>query len=376
MVHFGTSRGDASPAAVPVRRVLLIAPYTPRGGGMGRIMAYLAGCGRQAGVQFETIESRGGGPAVASAWYLAAAACRIMLAAASDPRTIVQLTVGERGSVVRKGGLLLLAHALGLKTILHLHAADIIGFHAGLPRPARRAVAFVFRRADICVVLGEPWRVWLTRELGIAPARITVIRNGVPQPEVATAATRRGVFTVVFLGNLLARKGIADLLHALATLSAPGLPPWQLVIAGSGADGDLKRLARDLGVASNVRFAGWLDRAATQDLLRGADVLALPSYHEALPLVLLEAASLGVPVITTPVGAIAEVFTHEHDALMVVPGDRAALADALARLAGDPALARRLGENGRRLYQRRFTMDAFVGGLAALYARLDGAAPC
>jgi glycosyltransferase involved in cell wall biosynthesis len=220
------------------------------------------------------------------------------------------------------------------------------------------------------------WRDWLVHEVAVQPSRVMIVRNGVPQSLVERSAERPGSFNLVFLGNLLARKGVTDLLHALAFLQSSTsqiIPEWQFCAAGGGDTSALRRLAGELGIAANVRFLGWVDRNAASELLARADALALPSYHEALPLVLLEAASFGVPVIATRVGAIPEVFTDGQDALLVEPGDRIGIAAAIRRLMGDPAFAARIGANGRRLYEQNFTMNAFVAGVAAAYQRLGRA---
>jgi len=352
--------------------VLLVAPYTPRGGGMGRIMTYVFEHGMVPGIAFEMVESRGGGSVIWSFWHLAIASLRIIKARASKTPTIVHLNCGERGSVARKGFLLVLANILGVSAVLHLHAADIDGFYRDLPRAARSVIAVIFRCAPVCIVLGAHWRRWLVDEFGILPSRIIIIHNGVPPPKVVHVCKRGPVFSAAFIGNLLERKGLTDLLHALANITANAKAPlpWHLTVAGGGRDASYRRLAVELGIAEHVHFTGWLDRAAVTKVLCSADVLVLPSYHEALPLVLLEAASLGVPVVATPVVAIPEVFTNLQDALLVQPGDRAALAAALARLAHDPEFARLIGDNGRRLYQRAFTIDAFLTKLGRVYADL------
>jgi glycosyltransferase involved in cell wall biosynthesis len=339
---------------------------------MGRIMTYVVQHGVMPGIVFEMVESRGGGSAIWSLWHVAIASLRIIQARAGKTPTIVHLNCGERGSVARKGFLLAVANILGMRAVLHLHAADIEGFYRDLPRVARALIAVIFRGAPMCIVLGAHWRNWLVDELAISPARITVIHNGVPQPEVVRWQERGPVFGAVFLGNLLPRKGLADLLHALATLpTEPNAAlPWQLTVAGAGLDAPYRQLAIELGIADRVLFAGWLNRPAVATLLSRADVLVLPSYHEALPLVLLEAASLGVPVVATPVGAIADVFTHLQDALLVPPGDRIALGAALTRLARDPDLARQIGNNAQRLYHRAFTIEAFAAKLGDVYAGL------
>jgi glycosyltransferase involved in cell wall biosynthesis len=367
---FGRVSARLAPAASV--EVVLVAPYAPRGGGMGRIMDYL-GAAHMPGVRFKKLESRGPGSALAAVAPLLRAAAYIIWLAAGRRSAIVHVNMAEGSSVFRKGALLLLARALGLPAILHLHAADIMTFYAGLPRPARALMAFTFRAATVCVVLGEPWRLFLQAKLGVRQARIEILRNGVPRPTLCRFVPRPAPFHFVFLGNLLARKGVADLLHALADPALARLA-WQLTIAGGGDSAGFQRIAALRGLSNRVRFAGWLDRAQASHLLACADALVLPSYHEALPLVLAEAASLGVPLITTPVGAIPELFEDGETALFVPPGDRRALAAAMHRLAASPEIAARLGRQARALYERELTLDRFTTNLASIYARHCGVA--
>ena len=359
-------------APTPRVRVLLVAPFAARGGGMGRIMAYLAAQGAE-GVCFEIVESRGGGAAMVAPWYLLKAGVRILVACNSAVPSVVHVNMAERSSILRKGLLLLLARACHLPTLLHLHAAEIVTFYQRLHRPARALLRAMFRRAGMCVVLGEPWRAWLCDEVGVDPSRIVVLRNGVAVPAACPTAPCAAGFTFLFLGNLLAGKGLPDLLHALATPRLRFMA-WRLVVAGGGNTAPLHLLARTLGIGARVTFSGWLDRAATDAALACADALVLPSHHEALPLVLLEAASIGIPLITTPVGAIPELFRDGETALFVPPGDRVALAVALHRVLTDPECRARLSHNGRALYQREFAIAPFADALRCLYLRLTAAA--
>jgi glycosyltransferase involved in cell wall biosynthesis len=345
--------------------VLLIAPYGPRGGGMGRMMDYLADA-KPEGLRLERVESHGGGHWVWSAWFMLLAALRIARAAAGPAPAIVHLNMAERGSVARKGLLLLLARALGLPAVLHLHAAELIEVHWRLPRPMRALVGIPFRAATVCIVLGTVWAEFLRDSLGVAEDRIEVLRNGVPRPVLRRFPVPKSCFNVVFVGNLQPRKGLADLLHALADPSLHGLD-WCLTIAGGGDTAGMRRLAAVLAIQRRVSFCGWLDRESIEFVLSQASAVVLPSYAEGLPLVLLEAASLGLPIVTTPVGAIGEVFTDGETALLVPPGDRAALTAALGRLMTEPAFGSRLGRQARGLYGRALTVGQFVDRLQAIY---------
>ncbi len=354
------------------RQVFLTCPYGQVGGGMGSIMQYLADMGTDPTGRFELarLESRGGGSILLSPAYLAFAVLRIFMGAARGKLAIVHLNLAERGSVYRKGLLLYAARLVGVKVLLHLHAAQIIAFHQSLPRPGRTLLRSMFRSADHVVVLGELWRGWVIETFGVAPQVISVVNNGVPAtplPRVPRAAGEP--FRLLFLGNLLERKGISDLLHALAMPAARNAD-FCLTVAGGGAVDTYKALAESLGIAARVQFTGWLDQAAARRCVTKADALVLPAYDEGLPLVILEAMATGVPVVCTPVGAIPEVFADRETALFVPPGDRQALAEALVELSRDAALQTRLSSAGLGLYHRQFTMVAFAERIAALYATL------
>ena len=365
-------------APPPCVRVLLVAPFAPNGGGMGRMMAYLAdqdftchdlpdraAAGRYT---FERIESRGRGPALLSILPMLRAAWTIWRRTRGPSPVLLHINMAERGSVWRKGLLVHLGRALGVPTILHLHAAEIMAFYERLGARGRGHVRGVFHAADTTIVLGEGMATWLQVRLGVPASRIEMVRNGVPSPRLLPFRSQAGRPTLVFLGNLQARKGLCDLLIALAS------PPmrardFDLIVAGGGDAAPWRAQAYALGLQDRVSFTGWLQRAEITALLARATALILPSYHEGLPLVLLEAASMGVACITTPVGAIGEVFTDEQTALLVTPGDTGALARAILRVIDDPALRARIGHNARGLHGRLLSMEIFAGRLAGIYAR-------
>lgn len=164
-------------------------------------------------------------------------------------------------------------------------------------------------------VSGEAARVAARAELGLAPdARV-----------------------VGSVGNFTAKKDQATLLRALAGLPAAGLGGGGdalLVLVGLGPlEDELRALARQLGIAERVVFAGSRDDVFA--LLPALDVFALSSRFEGLPIALLEAMASGVAPVATRVGGIPEVITDGRDGLLVDPGDPAALAAALARVLGD-----------------------------------------
>jgi glycosyltransferase involved in cell wall biosynthesis len=102
--------------------------------------------------------------------------------------------------------------------------------------------------------------------------------------------------------------------------------------------------------------------------MASADLLVLPSHHEALPMAVAEALAAGVPVLTTPVGVIGEILTDGQTALLVPPGDVPALTEALLRLVSDPALRARIGKAGHAVFRAELDVAVTARQMFALYA--------
>ncbi len=339
---------------------------------MGSIMAYLASMRRDPSGRFELkrLESRGGGHIALSPFFLLAAVGRIFLEASRGRLAVVHLNLAERGSVFRKAILLAATRLAGGGVLLHLHAAQIVQFHGSMGPAGRALLRWMFRSADQCVVLGEVWRRWVIDTFDVRPNRVGIIYNGVPATIAPPRTVAKGTrFELLFVGNLLERKGVKELLCALATASIRARD-IHLTMAGGGPVDTYRAMAADLGIADRVSFTGWVSQEDARALMVRSDALILPAYDEGLPLVILEALASRTPVICTPVGSIPEVLEDGQTALFVPPGDKDAIAAAIARLMDQPDLAASLSAAGALLYDRLFTMEAFAASVGSLYAAL------
>jgi glycosyltransferase involved in cell wall biosynthesis len=204
--------------------------------------------------------------------------------------------------------------------------------------------------------------------------RVEVMINGVPEP---THNRRKAgdslVQRVLFLGNLSERKGVSDLLQALA-LPGFDVARLEVTLAGGGDIAAYQAAALELGIGGFVRFAGWSDQHQVSQLMAQTDVLVLPSYDEGLPLVILEALSNGVAVVCTPVGEIPAVLSHGVNACFVQPGDVAGIAAGLQRVVNDPVFRQTLEQNGRKIYEEKFSLNRFFVSVARIHQRHFGAA--
>ena len=260
------------------RTVFLVSPYGQIGGGMGSIMDYLASVRLGVSDRFDLqrLESRGGGHVAFSLVFLALAAGRILLEGARGRLAVVHLNLAERGSVYRKAALLGVAKLAGGRVLLHLHAAQLVQSHAATGRLGKALLRWMFRSADHCVVLGDVWRRWVVDTFDVRPNRVGVIYNGVPATKLKPRTpSLDGSFRLLFVGNLLERKGVKDLLHALA---CPGIAARNIVLtmAGGGPVDTYREMASALGIGDRVTFTGWVSQDHARSLMVNSDALILP----------------------------------------------------------------------------------------------------
>jgi glycosyltransferase involved in cell wall biosynthesis len=280
---------------------------------------------------------------------------------------LLHVHCAERGSVLRKAIFLLLGKLLHVPVVLHLHGAEFEKFYLWLPGPLRAVVRALLRQADRIVVLGSDADNLCANTLGVSRTNVRIAHNGTflphPRPRGGTGCR------VLFAGTLGARKGLADLLTAIADLRLAG-QRWELDIAGPGNAESFRAQAEEIGILPRIRFHGWLPPEQTQILMHEADLLVLPSRNEGLPMVILEAMAHGLAVIATPVGSVADAVQDGVTGLLVRPGDTEELARALLRLIPDSALRRAMGEAGRARVARHFTVTRQNDTLEAIFAPL------
>jgi glycosyltransferase involved in cell wall biosynthesis len=223
-------------------------------------------------------------------------------------------------------------------------AADFLGRAAGLVR-------FSMARVEALVV-PSGFLTEIFQRYGmsacIVPNVVNVDRFR-PREELADTGDEPSILVA---RNLEALYDNATALRAFA-LVLSRWPRARLTVAGTGPEEQsLRRLADQLGVSDRVDFPGRLDRDDMAQLLRRCDIALNPSLADNMPNSVLEALASGVPVVSTAVGGVPHIVADGVNALLVPAGDSQAMADAMLRILGDRALARRLREAGLREVQR------------------------
>jgi glycosyltransferase involved in cell wall biosynthesis len=210
---------------------------------------------------------------------------------------------------------------------------------------------FSTRRAARIIVPSCYLARWIA-QWGVPEETIKVIYNAVEpvngiQP-AHLSMPKCVKFKVVTVGRLISLKQIDLLIEAVSRLDDVGL-----VVVGNGPERErLEELARRLGVAERVHFAGVSSKQGTEALLSACDLFVLNSTHEGFPYVVLEAMSLGLPVVATAVGGIPEVVQHGQNGLLIAPNANGALSKTLMKLVTSSEERQRLASGAQETTQR------------------------
>lgn len=347
----------------------IVAPDQQAGGGMGRVKDYIIQGASiiDTETQFVPLITRNSSGVLSSFLLLLFCLLAIFWRRVTGRLAFVHANFGDKGSAVRKGLVVIFTRLIGGKVILHLHAVSLERQYDALSWPLQLLCSIPFRLATVNVVLGHRWKQWLVEKLGIKASKVAVLTNGVPLPKAADLDMNRdkSEVEILFLGNLMERKGVTDLIEAMALLDKE--LRFKMIFAGGGNLDLYREKVSSHGLSDRVQFAGWVNQVQAAALVRNSDLLVLPSYEEGLPLVILEALGMGTPVLCTPVGSIPEVLVHHDTAYFTPVGNASALAGSLAELIVNETLRATLSKHGRAAYEAKFSLEVFMNNLVRIY---------
>lgn len=287
-------------------------------------------------------------------------------------------------------------HSLALadcaRTADVIHAHWTISGAAGLFARWRyqRPLLVTVQGSDIFQVTKHPIGAWLTRTLlqraqrvtalsqalktattaiGVPAEQIEVIPNGVDVRSFAPPVDAQRQPVILFVGYLIARKGVRYLLDALPPV-LQALPNFRAVLIGDGPEENaLRQQAAALGIAERVEFLGFLPQEQVRHWMQRATVFVLPSLEEGQGVVLLEALASGLPVVASRVDGIQEVVTNQVGVL-VEPAQPPALAAALLNLLQNPSQWAALSQQARQHMLNHYDWDQIANRYLELYQEL------
>ena len=251
------------------------------------------------------------------------------------------------------------------------HVLEMLSIDRALPAllPLDWIYSSLDALSDAVVVVSEGVRTELRNTCPATGAR--VVHTGIEglkasQPDKrATLGLEPGTAVVTYVGLLSERKGVTVLGRAWPTVCTAHPDAHCLFVGPDGGDeGELRKTIRRQGFERSVTLTG--SRRDIADVLAASDIFVMPSLADPLPVSVLEAMSVGLPVVATRSGGCEEMVVDGETGLLVSPSDPGALAAAIGVLLSDPERARRMGERGRERFWSRFRVDRHVDDFVSI----------
>jgi glycosyltransferase involved in cell wall biosynthesis len=215
------------------------------------------------------------------------------------------------------------------------------------------------------------------KEYGLSPDEISVVSNGVDEKFFypSKKESENDKKYIMYAGRIDREKGLFDLVECGRSICNER-PDVSFIIAGNGRDiNKLRRKIKKTGLQNRFIFLGQIEKDQMIKLYQNATLFILPSYHEGLPTVLLEAMSCGLPIIATDVRGNRDLISNGENGLLVPPKDSKKMAEAIITLLEDEKLMERLGKNARKTIVENYTWNAVFNKFLKCYESLARGQP-
>ena len=299
-------------------------------------------------------------------WLAAKHACRFSWLLATWRPQVVYIPIAQnRMGFLRDCLFLVPARLVGAPVVVHIHGGEYGRFIEVQPRWLRSLASFALERAAAVIVLGSGLRGIVA---AVPDASVWVVPNGIEVTPEPMPLKEDG--TVLWLSNITQGKGVLTVLGAAAILGRRHVNA-RFIFAGSWRNPTLRAEALDCvaehSIEEMVEFVGPADDFEKERLFREARVFVLPSVSEGQPYAILEAMRAGRPVISTRVGAVADMVQHGGTGFLIEPGDSEGLAGAIETLLIDQDLAQRMGSAARNRFLEGFTVNRWHRDMKAVF---------
>ena len=271
---------------------------------------------------------------------------------------IIHIHVSKNGSFFRKYYFIKKAHKYNRKIILHIHSSKFIEFYKS-NKFVKKRISRAFEISDKVIVLSNYWKEQFEKICD--KSKLFVLYNGIPYHEKYNKDYKNE--NVLFLGRICKEKGIGDLLKSMSYILQK-FPNTQLYIGGLGDIKQYKFLSEKLNIDSNVHWLGWINNK--EKYLKECSVFILPSYHEGMPVSLLEGMTYGCACIATNVGAIPEIVDNQQ-AILIKPGKIDDLSNAIISIISNTQKKKKMGDSAQLTIKQKYNIDIIINKLVKLY---------
>lgn len=268
-------------------------------------------------------------------------------------------------SFYRKIPFIYLGRLAGIPIVNHIHGAEFDNFYNMASKRKKKLVAKVYGKCNRLVVLSEEWKELISQ---IVPAeKIDVVENYCKIPEMPYDLGRKPM-QILFLGELGERKGCYDMPPILEIIRK-NFPQARLVMAGDGQMEKVKEAFQKKDLLAEVEFPGWIRGQEKERLLRESSVFLFPTYHEGMPMAVLEAMGYGMGIVTTKTGGIPKLIAHKESGYLEKPGDTQAIAQDVMNLLQDENLCQQMGQKARDYAIANYSLESHIQKLERTYQK-------
>lgn len=318
---------------------------------------------------FKFIPTYKEGNAIKKILFFLIAYLKIFCYCIKNKPNLIHIHMSYKGSFSRAYCIHKLCRALKIKDIIHLHGSEFKKWYdEGCNKKKKEKVKRLLKECNRIIVLGKEWE---KRILSIEPSSKTVIvNNTVEVPRDYEKKIKNKSLNILFLGVLIKRKGIFDLISAISELNKiTDLKDVKFIIAGNGIEDDnIKAKAKELEVEKYIDFTGWIDVEQKKELLKKSHLLILPSYNEGLPMAILEAMSYGLPIIATNVGDIPEAVIPEENGFLIKPGNIEELVNSILNVINfKESEWEQYSENSMKIVKQKFSDVEYFKKIETIY---------
>ncbi|KGR73995.1 glycosyltransferase family 4 protein [Ureibacillus sinduriensis] len=269
-------------------------------------------------------------------------------------------------SFYRKLPFIYMANWTGIPIINHCHGADFETFFLQAHERKKKLVKKAYNKCSLVIALSGEWKNRLS--VIVPTEKIKVIENYSILSKVAVMERlkRESNQRVLFLGEIGKRKGCYDI-PLIVEKVVQVLPKVKFIMAGTGEVDRIKSILKEKGIEKNVIFPGWVRDEEKDKLLRESDLFFLPSYHEGMPMSILEAMGYGLPIVSTNIGGIPNLVTSGQNGYICSPGDVNAFAERLVSLLKNEQELKSFGEESFHVVQNTYSLEKHIHKLSTLY---------
>lgn len=279
----------------------------------------------------------------------------------------VHIHMSYKGSFYRAYTIHKLCLTFKVKDIIHLHGSEFQKWYNESNMKNKEKIRKLLRECYVLIALGKEWKNIISN---IEPkTNIVVINNTITIPNQITK-WNDNKFSIIFLGVLIKRKGVEDLLEAIKLIKSKTTKrKYKIIIAGTGEEENrLKEKCKELEISNFVEFLGWINKEQKEKLLKENQLLVLPSYNEGLPMAVLEAISYGIPVLSTRVGDVEEAVISEKNGYLIRKGNIKELSEYLYNFINmNKEEWKKMSEESRKIAIEKFSDSSYYDIFIKLY---------